>query len=78
MRRADSREADGELNARVEPATAARVLLGVIEGIRVVAKTGIDRAPWQASLDALLTASPGRSTSWTKPRHPCLIYRQLV
>ena len=44
----------GHLADGIAPASAARVLLSMAEGIRVVAKTGIDRAAWQSSVDALL------------------------
>ena len=47
--------AEGELAGDVDPAHAARILLGLVEGIRVVAKAGIDRDVWQATVDALLT-----------------------
>jgi len=45
---------EGQLVDGCEPASAARVLLSMAEGIRVVAKTGIDRVVWQSTVDALL------------------------
>ncbi len=39
----------------IEPAGAARMLLSMVEGIRVIAKTGIDRRVWQDTVEALLT-----------------------
>jgi len=46
--------AEGHLADGVDPADAARALLGLVEGLRVIAKTGVDRAVWQATADALL------------------------
>ncbi len=43
----------GELAAGVEPASAARMLLCLLEGLRVVGKTGSHRAASQAAADAL-------------------------
>jgi TetR/AcrR family transcriptional repressor of nem operon len=40
----------------IDPASAARVLLSTVEGIRVIAKTGIDRAVWQKTIAVLLSA----------------------
>jgi TetR/AcrR family transcriptional regulator, transcriptional repressor for nem operon len=47
-------KAAGELAAGVEPASAARILLCFVEGLRVVGKTGPTRAMSQATADALL------------------------
>lgn len=47
-------EAEGELAPGVEPEHVARVLLGLVEGIRVLAKTGVDCVAWQRSVDALI------------------------
>jgi TetR/AcrR family transcriptional repressor of nem operon len=44
----------GELAAGVEPATAARILVCFVEGLRVFGKTGPARAASQATADALL------------------------
>ena len=44
----------GELAAGVEPASAARILVCFVEGLRVVGKTGPTRATSQATVDALL------------------------
>lgn len=45
---------EGELADGVEPSSAARVLLCLVEGLRVVGKTGIDRTVSQTTVDALL------------------------
>ncbi|UFZ04698.1 TetR/AcrR family transcriptional regulator [Bradyrhizobium ontarionense] len=45
--------AEGELADGVEPLSAARILLCLVEGLRVVGKTGIDRTVWQTTVDAL-------------------------
>ena len=47
-------KAAGELAAGVEPASAARILVCFVEGLRVVGKTGPARAISQATADALL------------------------
>jgi TetR/AcrR family transcriptional repressor of nem operon len=47
-------EAAGELADGVEPATAARVLLCLFEGMRVVGKTGSDRTRSQAMVQTLI------------------------
>lgn len=47
-------QAAGQLADGVEPATAARLLLWVFEGMRVVGKTGSDRTMSQAVVKALL------------------------
>jgi TetR/AcrR family transcriptional repressor of nem operon len=47
--------AEGGLAAGIEPATAARILLSMVEGLRVIAKTGTDRAVWQETVDTMLT-----------------------
>jgi TetR/AcrR family transcriptional regulator, transcriptional repressor for nem operon len=47
-------KAAGELAAGVEPASAARVLVCFVEGLRVTGKTGPTRAAAQATADALL------------------------
>lgn len=47
-------KAAGELAAGVEPASAARILVCFVEGLRVVGKTGPSRAASQAAADALL------------------------
>jgi TetR/AcrR family transcriptional regulator, transcriptional repressor for nem operon len=44
----------GELASGVEPASAARILVCFVEGLRVVGKTGPTRAASQATVDALL------------------------
>ncbi len=44
----------GELAAGVEPASAARILVCFVEGLRVTGKTGPTRATSQATADALL------------------------
>ena len=45
---------EGRLTHEIDPASVARVLLSMVEGIRVIAKTGVDRAVWQETVDALL------------------------
>ena len=45
---------EGSLADEVVPQDAARILLAVVEGLRVIAKTGIDNKVWQASIDSLL------------------------
>ncbi len=45
--------ADGELADGVEPTAAARVMICMVEGLRVVGKTGVDRAVSRATIDAL-------------------------
>lgn len=47
-------KAAGELADGVEPATAARLLVCFVEGLRVVGKTGPARSTSQATVDALL------------------------
>jgi TetR/AcrR family transcriptional regulator, transcriptional repressor for nem operon len=47
-------KAAGELAAGVEPASAARILVCFVEGLRVIGKTGPTRAMSQATADALL------------------------
>ena len=47
-------KAAGELAAGVEPASAARLLVCFVEGLRVVGKTGPARSTSQATVDALL------------------------
>ena len=47
-------QAEGGLAGGVDPGHAARALLGLAEGLRVIAKTGIDRATWQGTVDAML------------------------
>ena len=47
-------KAAGELAAGVEPASAARILVCFVEGLRVFGKTGPARAASQATADALL------------------------
>ena len=47
-------KAAGELAAGVEPASAARILVCFVEGLRVVGKTGPTRTISQATADALL------------------------
>ena len=44
----------GELADGVEPANGARILLCMFEGLRVVAKTGLDEASWRLTVDALV------------------------
>ena len=44
----------GELAAGVEPASAARILVCFVEGLRVIGKTGPTRTTSQATADALL------------------------
>jgi TetR/AcrR family transcriptional repressor of nem operon len=45
---------EGTLADGLGPRDAARVLLAMVEGLRVIAKTGVDGKAWQASVDALL------------------------
>jgi TetR/AcrR family transcriptional regulator, transcriptional repressor for nem operon len=47
-------QAEGELVDGVEPATAARLLLCLLEGMRVVSKTGSDRSTSQAVVQTLI------------------------
>lgn len=47
-------QALGELDERADPASAARVVLCMVEGLRVVGKTGVERAIAQSAVDALL------------------------
>jgi TetR/AcrR family transcriptional repressor of nem operon len=47
-------KAAGELAAGVDPASAARILICFVEGLRVVGKTAPTRAMSQATADALL------------------------
>ena len=47
-------EAAGRLADGVEPASAARILVCFVWGLRVVAKTAQTRITWQATADALL------------------------
>jgi TetR/AcrR family transcriptional repressor of nem operon len=47
-------KAAGELADGVEPASAARILVCFVEGLRVVGKTAPPRATSQATVDALL------------------------
>jgi TetR/AcrR family transcriptional repressor of nem operon len=47
-------KAAGELANGVEPASAARLLVCFVEGLRVVGKTGPARSASQATADALL------------------------
>jgi TetR/AcrR family transcriptional repressor of nem operon len=47
-------KAAGELASGVEPASAARILVCFVEGLRVTGKTGPARATSQATADALL------------------------
>lgn len=54
IRALERARSEGKMVEGCEPASAARVLLSMAEGIRVVAKTGIDRVVWQSSVDALL------------------------
>lgn len=44
----------GTLADGIGPKDAARVVLAMVEGLRVIAKTGVDGKVWQASVDALL------------------------
>jgi TetR/AcrR family transcriptional repressor of nem operon len=46
--------ATGELADGVEPRTAARLLICLVEGMRVVGKTGSDRATSQAAVQTLI------------------------
>lgn len=39
----------------IDPESAARILLSTVEGMRVIAKTGIDHGVWQATIDSLLS-----------------------
>ncbi len=48
--------AEGALADGVEPASAAKLLLGMVEGIRVIAKTGIDRSAWHHAAATLLSS----------------------
>jgi TetR/AcrR family transcriptional regulator, transcriptional repressor for nem operon len=47
-------QAEGELVDGVEPATAARLLLCLLEGMRVVGKTSSDRSISQAAVQTLI------------------------
>jgi TetR/AcrR family transcriptional repressor of nem operon len=47
-------QAEGELVDGVEPATAARLLLCLLEGMRVVSKTSSDRSISQAVVQTLV------------------------
>jgi TetR/AcrR family transcriptional repressor of nem operon len=47
-------QASGELADGVEPKTAARLLMCLVEGMRVVGKTGSDRAMSQAVVQTLI------------------------
>lgn len=44
----------GKLADGVEPASAARIIVCFVEGMRVVGKTATARTIWQATVDALL------------------------
>jgi len=48
--------AENGLSDGIEPASAARVLLSMVEGIRVIAKTGVDRTVWQQTVVTLLAS----------------------
>lgn len=45
---------EGELAAGVNPADVARILLSIMEGLRVVGKTGIEEKAWLATVNALI------------------------
>lgn len=45
---------EGELIANVNPADVARILLSVMEGLRVVGKTGIEEKAWLATINTLV------------------------
>lgn len=45
---------EGTLADGLAPRDAARMLLAMVEGLRVIAKTGVDGKVWQASVDALV------------------------
>ena len=45
---------EGTLADGLAPRDAARMLLAMVEGLQVIAKTGVDAKVWQASVDALL------------------------
>lgn len=45
---------EGELAAGVNPVDVARILLSVMEGLRVVGKTGIEEKAWLATVNALI------------------------
>jgi TetR/AcrR family transcriptional repressor of nem operon len=47
-------QAAGELAEGVEPNTAARLLVCLVEGMRVVGKTGSDRTTSQAVVETLV------------------------
>ncbi len=47
-------QAEGELVDGIEPATAARLLLCLLEGMRVVSKTSSDRRTSQAVVQTLI------------------------
>jgi TetR/AcrR family transcriptional repressor of nem operon len=49
----------GELAEGVEPASAARLLVCLVEGLRVVGKTSPDRATTQAVVETLLDRLTG-------------------
>lgn len=46
--------AEKQLAPGMEPADVARVLLAVMEGLRVVGKTGIDEKAWLGTVDVLI------------------------
>ncbi len=48
--------AESGLSDGIESANAARVLLSMVEGIRVIAKTGVDHAVWQQTVTTLLAS----------------------
>jgi TetR/AcrR family transcriptional repressor of nem operon len=46
---------ENELASGVEPSDVARVLLAVMEGLRVLGKTGIDEKAWLGTVDTLIS-----------------------
>ncbi len=46
--------AEAGLTRQIDPGSVARLMLSMVEGLRVIAKTGIDRAVWQGTVDTLL------------------------
>ncbi|MBV8108503.1 MAG: hypothetical protein JOZ61_10705 [Verrucomicrobia bacterium] len=52
--------AEGELADGVEPSSAARVRSCLLEGLRVLGKTGIDRTEWQTQSTHDSTVSQSR------------------
>jgi TetR/AcrR family transcriptional repressor of nem operon len=47
-------KAEGSVAASVEPALTARIMLSMVEGLRVIAKTGADERIWKAAFNDFL------------------------